>query len=325
MKHPSLVGALLAAALSPAALAADDFTRAAQAADRAASSDPACSRSRLGDFYWEIGDATRVLASGAQGSEVNAQTTFAIASASKFIFGAYVLQKKGAEAVRRDPSLHDGLRFTSGYTDFRQLRCLGQRTVGTCYSAGFRGEARANSRTAGHFFYQGGHDQKLAAVDMNMADMDAQAFMRELSATLHLDPALTMAERAVMPAGGMQGNAAAYASFLRSMLRGDLVIGAHLGEDAVCAQPSACPAQAESSPLEGLSEPWSYSYNHWVESEKAGTVDAYSSAGAFGFYPWISADRRFYGVLSRHSRRPRTAVDSVMCGRAIRKAFIGAL
>lgn len=243
MKIRSLMSALLAVTLCPGAIAAEEFARAAKAADRAAASDPACSRSRLGDFYWEIGDATRVLASGAQGGDVNAQTVFPIASASKFIFGAYVLQKKGGEAVRSDASLHDGLRFTSGYTDFRQLRCFGQRTVGGCFSAGFRGNARANPKSAGHFYYQGGHDQKLAAVDMGMADMDAQAFMREVAATLHLDPALKMAERAVMPAGGMQGNAAAYASFLRGVLRGDLVIGAHLGEDAVCAQPSACPAE----------------------------------------------------------------------------------
>ena len=98
MKNRSLMSALLAVTLCPGAIAAEEFTRAAKAADRAAASDPACSRSRLGDFYWEIGDATRVLASGAQGGDVNAQTVFPIASASKFIFGAYVLQRKGGEA-----------------------------------------------------------------------------------------------------------------------------------------------------------------------------------------------------------------------------------
>lgn len=309
-----------------APVAAADAGRAAEAARTAATSDTACAPSKVGDFYWEIGDGNRVLASGSQGrGRVDADTTFAIASASKLVFGAYVLEKKGFETVQSNPSLRDGLRFTSGYTDFKPRRCFGERTVGGCYGAGFRGRATPNPRTAGHFYYQSGHNQKLAAVDMGLASLDAEQLMREIGATLRLDPAITMAPRAVLLAGGMQGNARAYADFLRRIVRRELTIGSHLGADAVCAQPGTCPAEAESSPLEGLGEPWSYSYNHWVESEHAGIVDAYSSAGAFGFYPWISADGRYYGVLSRHDRKARAAVASVMCGRAIRKAFLSAL
>jgi hypothetical protein len=322
---PFLLAALLTT-ICPPCMAG--LTAAAQAAHAAASTDPACTSPRMGDFYWEIGDATRMLAGGSQGSgSVDASSTFPIASASKLVFGAYVLQKKGIAAVRSDASLHDGLRFVSGHTDFRQMRCFGQRTVGACYSAGFQGDARPNPATIGYFYYQGGHDQKLAAVDMGLADMDAAKLMRELRGTLHLDESFTMATRALLLAGGMRANADAYARFLRSVMRRELVIGSHLGEDAVCAQPSVCPAEAESSPIQGLSEPWSYSYNHWVESQQGqGSVDAYSSAGAFGFYPWISGDGKFYGVLSRHDRRhARAGVDSVMCGRAIRKAWLGGL
>lgn len=320
--------ATLSLALSFGAASADDLPRAVHAANTAAASDPACTASRMGDFYWEIGDSNHVLASGSQGrGHVGAASEFPIASASKWVFGAYVLQKKGISAVKSDPSLLAGLHFTSGYTDFHQLRCMGQRTVGTCFSAGYRGNANPlpDPRTVGRFDYQSGHDQKLAAVDLGLGGMDADALMHEMRSVLGLDESLAMARLDVQLAGGMKGDAQGYAKFLRRMMKRELVIGAHLGEDAVCAQPRTCPGQALSSPIEPLGEPWSYSYNHWVETPTPGHVEAYSSPGLFGFYPWISADMRFYGIVSRHDRRPRAYVDSVECGRAIRRAFVDAL
>jgi hypothetical protein len=57
---------------------------------------------------------------------------------------------------------------------------------------------------------------------------------------------------------------------------------------------------------------------------------AFSSPGAFGFYPWISADRRFYGMVAREQRHgfmsgdpsDKLAVASVDCGREIRAAWM---
>ncbi|RQP22416.1 hypothetical protein [Piscinibacter terrae] len=332
MRTSKLITHLLLLACSMAgashAAAADKFQRASQAAHAAATANPACLASRMGDFYWEIGDASGVIASGSTGrGHVTANSEFAIASASKWVFGAYVLEKKGISAVKADASLLNGLRFTSGYTDFHQFRCIGQRTVGACMKAGFKGDAdpSPNPDTQGRFVYQGGHDQKIAAIDMGLGALDAPALMQEMRSVLHLDERLDMAKLDVQLAGGMKGSAASYAPFLQRMLRRELVIGSHLGEDAVCAQPATCPREAISSPVEPLGEPWSYSYNHWVETPTPGRVEAYSSPGLFGFYPWISADQRFYGIVSRHDRKPKAYVESVECGRAIRRAFVGAL
>lgn len=323
--HALLLGTCLAA---DHAAATDQLPRASLAAQSAASSNPACAASRMGDFYWEIGDANGAITSGSTGhGRVSANSEFAIASASKWVFGAYVLEKKGISAVKADASLLDGLRFTSGYTDFHQLRCLGQRTVGACMKAGFKGQTHPspNPDTRGRFVYQGGHDQKIAAIDMDLAGLDADALMQEMRGVLHLDDGLSMARLDVQLAGGMRGSAAAYAPFLQRMLRRELVIGSHLGEDAVCAQPATCPREAISSPVEPLGEPWSYSYNHWVETPTPGQVEAFSSPGLFGFYPWISADHRFYGIVARHDTKRQAYVDSVQCGRAIRRAFVDAL
>jgi hypothetical protein len=56
---------------------------------------------------------------------------------------------------------------------------------------------------------------------------------------------------------------------------------------------------------------------------------AFSSPGAFGFYPWIDASKTTYGVLARHASVSLTADDpvataSVLCGRTIRKAWFAA-
>ena len=48
---------------------------------------------------------------------------------------------------------------------------------------------------------------------------------------------------------------------------------------------------------------------------------AFSSPGAFGFYPWIDASKTYYGVLARQGAAG-TGVDSVNCGRLIRKAWV---
>jgi CubicO group peptidase (beta-lactamase class C family) len=313
--------ALLFAGLLPTGAGADPAA-AAQAAAQAAAHDPSC---RIGDFYWEIGDANGALASGAQGRAVTAHSVLDIASASKWVFGAYVLQKKGIAAVRADASLRDGLHFTSGHTGFRPLRCIGKRTIEQCWQAGSRGRSQPDPHTAGKFAYDAGHDQKLAALDLGLGGYSAEALSDDYRRTLGLAGDISMARLDPLPAGGMRATPEAYARFLRKLLTGELVLGQHLGEDAVCAQPKTCPAQAVSSPVEPTGEPWRYSYNHWVESEHAGTDDAYSSPGLYGFYPWIDAGRRHYGMVARESRHARAYIDSVQCGRTIRKAYLNSL
>ena len=46
---------------------------------------------------------------------------------------------------------------------------------------------------------------------------------------------------------------------------------------------------------------------------------AFSSPGLFGFYPWVDASKSYYGILARVM--PAGALDSVGCGRIIRKAW----
>jgi hypothetical protein len=51
---------------------------------------------------------------------------------------------------------------------------------------------------------------------------------------------------------------------------------------------------------------------------------AFSSPGALGFYPWIDASKRWYGILARRAPGPEgnQGYLSARCGRQIRKAWI---
>ncbi|MBC3908601.1 hypothetical protein [Undibacterium umbellatum] len=300
------------------------------AAKNAANTDPMCTTDKLGDFYWEIGNASDnapiVYSSQGTGS-VNSSSYFNIASASKWIFGAYVLEKKGIDQVRGISALKDGLRFMSGYTGFNEDACIGKQNVTACYIAGMNGKTgQANPDTVNKFDYDSGHDQKLANVDLGLGNFTAAQLDAEYQNTIGLSTGFHMAALDPLMAGGMMGTATDYALFLKKIMKQDLEIGRYLGDQAVCALPSACPGKVVYSPILLLNEPWTYSYNHWVESEKGnGSIDAYSSPGKWGFYPWISADKKYYGILSRHDKEIGAYGASVKCGRQIRKAFMNAL
>jgi hypothetical protein len=89
----------------------------ATAAAQTAQSNAMCTA--IQPFYWEIGDANGALASGSStqsgGTAVTAATKWLIASASKWIYGMYVVQNRGGAANLTAADIRF-LNFTSGYT-----------------------------------------------------------------------------------------------------------------------------------------------------------------------------------------------------------------
>lgn len=290
-----------------------------QAAAQATANGAACAAAR--PFYWEIGDAKRPQAFGSVGEEApDTNTTMAIASATKWLYAAYVAEKRGGQLSDTDVSF---LNFTSGYTRFRT--CRQQQTVEDCANSLLNGRGRIDAKTVGRFDYNGGHMQR-HAVMMGLGALDNTGLageMRQVLGTL-----TQLGFRQPQLAGGAEGTPAAYARFLRRLLDGDLKMGALLGTHAVCTNPATCP-QAVSTPIPDT-ESWHYSIGHWVEDDPVVGDGAFSSPGAFGFYPWISADRQFYGLLAREARNGllaagpgrHPAIVSVACGRLIRKAWL---
>jgi hypothetical protein len=234
----------------------------------------------------------------------------ALASATKWLFGAYVVEKRAgtlsAEDVRH-------LTFRSGYTNFSI--CLQGQTVDGCLAfPASNGQYSAD--TDGRFFYGGGHMQKLGSL-IGLGHMGNGELATEFRAVLGDDVPISFNQPQL--AGGAESTPAAYTRFLRRMLAGQLRLGAQLGSNAVCTNPDTCP-NALATPVP-RTESWSYSLGHWVETDPVVGDGAFNSAGAFGFYPWIDATRSSYGVLARQAAAG-SGIESANCGRLIRKAWV---
>ncbi|MGY4828410.1 hypothetical protein ACVNIS_07530 [Sphaerotilaceae bacterium SBD11-9] len=296
--------------------APDVATRSAAAATTA-QNNAACTAIR--PFYWEIGDKTQRLA----GASVNqsgsattytAATTMPIASASKWLYGAYVAERRNGALTAEDIQY---LHFQSGYVNFAAIGCTAGDTVDSCLARSDNGVQTLAA--VNKFFYNGGHMQKHASLPGGMAlgALDSAALATEVRRLLGTDIALSYSQP--QPAGGVRTTAADYAVFLRKLLNNQLRLASLLGSSKVCTNPATC-ATALSTPItNGLD--WNYSIGHWVEDDATRGDGAYSSAGAFGFYPWIDGGKTWYGVVARVDLAG-SGNESAECGARIRRAWV---
>jgi hypothetical protein len=284
-------------------------------------------------FYWEIGDQHQALVTGsigvdAQGHPITATTSMSIASASKWIYGTYAVQLRGAAS---NLTLADiaFLHFTSGYSNLGNSTTSAcpstdtPDTVNTCLTlinpANNQPYSYQDPTTIGKFAYDGGHLENHASLYGALGNVLVGALGSTVAAMLGSGVTLFYTEPLL--AGGLFTTADNYALILRHVLDGSLAMHDALGTHAVCTLPSAS-CNAASSPIP---EAWHYSMAHWVEDDAATHGDGtFSSAGAFGFYPWIGASKQYYGVIARQvaaNGAIRSGYNSAKCGRLIRRAW----
>jgi hypothetical protein len=240
-----------------------------------------------------------------------AATVLPVASASKWLYAAYYVQRSQGTLSAEDVKF---LTFRSGYTSFKSCEVLS--TVGSCLEAGTNG-----AYTAAHdglFFYDGGHMQKHGVL-RGLGPLANRELADEIRSQLGTDVQFVYSQPQL--AGGVAISAEQYAKVLRRMLAGELRIGNTLGVNAVCASPRTCPGQAVFSPAP-RGETWHYSIGHWVEDDPLVGDGAFSSPGLFGFYPWIDRSKSWYGIVARVDEIG--AIDSVDCGRLIRRSWVTA-
>ena len=298
---------LLSAAAFASHAATPDEQRAAAARATAAGS---ANCKAVQPFYWSIGDAHGVLADGSVGRRApSATTTMPIASASKLVYAAFVAQQRHGQLSDDDVRF---LTFASGYTHFRN--CRRGQTVAQCDA--MRGNGEHDPADDGRFFYNGGHMERHAVLD-GLGALDDEGLARTINESLgtsfrYLQPQL---------AGGISTTAADYGEFLRRIVDGQLQMKSLLGTHEVCTNPRTCSTAAESPFTQADVH---YSIGHWVEDDPRGD-GAFSSAGAFGFYPWISHDKTTWGVLARLQLTfdgAKAGAASWLCGREIRGAWV---
>lgn len=291
--------------------------RMAAASATAQSTTNACAP--IGSFHWEIGDANGVAGFGAVRRSASAaaysrDTVLEIASASKWLYGIAVAQQRGGVLTAGDVQF---LTFLSGYTQFDFCRSTGGGTVRQCAEAGSNGVR--TPAAVGRYFYGGSHQEQHALAN-GWGAISAAALGPEMKRWLGGTVNTLTYERPWL-SGGATTTAADDADVMRGVLSGRLAMKALLGTSAVCTNPSTC-ATALFSPVTAESD--TYSIGHWVESDPAVGDGAFSSAGAYGFYPWIDATKSWYGIVARQTAGPgeQGGVDSMMCGRLIRKAWL---
>lgn len=301
---------------APADAPDSQFEARRAAADQTARTHADCMA--IGDFYWEIGNANERLGSGSIGTAYTATTRVPIASASKWVFGTYVLERTNGVLTQFQKR---ALQFTSGNIGLNPIKCTAATTVASCLGTVATPNFELDAGEVDHFYYNGAHDQVLAARavadgGLGLGAMDGDAFAAEIETTVGAGADIGFGSP--QPAGGGNATPEGYAKMLRAIMRDELVMHDHLGEAPVCTLPGAtCPSATSSpSPFD-----WGYSWNHWVEAPEGD--GAFSSAGALGFYPWISADKTTYGILSRQSQLGG-GFDSVLCGQRIRTAWVTA-
>jgi hypothetical protein len=291
---------------------------AAAAIATANSSSNACNGAR--PFYWEVGDAGGTLVAGSVVSSSDptvygAGTVMSIASASKWFYSTYFVQRTGGALSASDIKF---LNFQSGYSTglFSCTPSLTQ-TVQECVDLGDNGAYHAADD--GVFSYSGAHMQKHASLN-GLGDLNSLGLAAEVRSQVGNEISFSYFEP--QPAGGMAMSANDYAMLLRKIVRGELRMHDALGTHPVCTNfdPLTCPNARISPTPPG--ESWHYSVGHWVEDDPSVGDGAFSSPGAFGFYPWIDRTRTYYGVIARNDMAG--ALKSVYCGRLIRKAWVTA-
>jgi hypothetical protein len=301
----------ISVSLAASSTTLSDSQRIAAATATAQSSTNDCAVVR--PFYWEIGTTSAKVGGGSVGTGVTARTPMPYASASKWLYGAYAVQVRQGVLTSTDVQM---LTFRSGYTTL--TGCEPTQSVDACLATGMNGQYSAS--TDGRYHYNGGHMQKHASL-IGLGSMDNGGLAAAMSSQLGSD--VTVGYSQPQLAGGAFGSAEVYARFLRRLLGGQLHLGGMLGSSSACTNRATCGAdQALYAPVPPQ-ESWRYSLGHWVESDPLVGDGAFSSAGAFGFYPWIDASRTYYGILARSA--PNGARSSVLCGRLIRKAWASGL
>lgn len=282
-------------------------------------------------FYWEIGDKASALGSGTTGDNTyNADSIVPIASASKWIFGAYLAELRDGHLTSEDIA---SLTMRAGYTNFNDASCIRllpsmkeTETVNECFQAtnsNGGNNSDFNPNTVGHFFYGGGHFQK-AAVDLGLGSFNNASLQAEVQRLL--GPDFNFIYTTPQVAGGVATSAASYAIFLRKILNNQLAIYDLLGSNTVCTNTDSTTNSTTciNTPIytpAPASEYFDYSLGHWLENDPVVGDGAFSSAGTFGFYPWIDASKTIYGILARKDDMG-SGFESVYCGRLIRKAWL---
>jgi CubicO group peptidase (beta-lactamase class C family) len=275
-------------------------------------------------------------------------TRYESASTSKWVAASVILDlvDRGVLALTDEPSewlafwraegvtLAQLLSFTSGFSV--EVLCFNVKTAdfADCVERAYAANVEIAPPPGSVFDYSSTHLQIAGLMAIRAA---AAASWAELFADWQARTGLFPTSAFDLPslanprlAGGMHWTAREYLEFLRAIQDRELLtqatLSAMLDNQRGSAEVLGSPA------LASLNQDWAYGFGNWLEcptASGAGTFDCgsghrNSSPGAYGAYPFIDFDHRYFGVLARQGAlgtfRDGDALFGVVAGQAARWA-----
>lgn len=290
----------------------------------------------LQPFYWEIGTTQKIEVSGSHGqADPRAGTSLGpgqqnlAGSAGAFLASAFLIEN----ALEKQSSLTeeqiDLLRMRSPYTAPESTDCKHALTVKSCFGnmGGYR-KPPAHAPQKYPFYFGGGHLQKLA-MDLGFGNTFASKLREAFIDTFGRHHYYGASYPTARLFDGMQITPEGYARFLRDTMSGKNKMSQLLGSHATCAYAAGDCKNDVTYTAAPADKRWHYSLGHWVETDDTRGKGAFSAFSTEGYYVWIAADKKYYGLVA--PLRPAAAtknasrtlyIDTIDCGRAIREAFL---
>lgn len=253
-------------------------------------------------------------------------TRYESASTSKWVAAAVILElvDRGVLGLNDDPAkylpfwkatgvtLAQLLSFTSGFGKEAPCFNLPSANFAECVQKAYAANVDIAPAPGSEFYYSSTHLQVAGLMAVQAAGADGFA---DLFATWQKSTGLFASGAFDLPsvsnprlAGGMHWTGEEYLGFLRALYHGQ-ILDTETRRQMLANQRGA--AKVENSPtIEALNQDWAYGFGNWLECSTAIGPDTYdcgsghrnSSAGAYGAYPFIDWDRRYFGVLARQGK-----------------------
>jgi CubicO group peptidase (beta-lactamase class C family) len=248
------------------------------------------------------------------------------ASTSKWVAAAVILDLVDQGLLRLDdePSLYlpfwqasgvtlaELLSFTSGFSKEPLCFNLPNADFADCVQRAYEANVDVAPPPGSEFFYSSTHLQIAGLMAVRAASASGFA---DLFSAWQMKTALFPSGAFDLPsitnprlAGGMHWTAAEYLQFLRALYDGKLL--SHEMREAMLASQRGDAKVASSPALDALGQDWAYGFGNWLECPTAQGPDSFdcgsghrnSSPGAYGAYPFIDWDRRYFGILARQGK-----------------------
>jgi CubicO group peptidase (beta-lactamase class C family) len=250
-------------------------------------------------------------------------TRYESASTSKWVAAAVILDlvDQGVLALDDSPAeylpfwkaegvtLAQLLSFTSGFS--KEALCFNLPTAdfADCVQKAYEANVDIAPAPGSEFDYSSTHLQIAGLMAVRAAQVDG---FSELFHAWQQKTGLFPSGAFDLPslknprlAGGMHWTGEEYMGFLRALYDGDLLEAAT--RKSMLESQRGTAKVIGSPPLEALGQDWAYGFGNWLECPTALGADSYdcgsghrnSSPGAYGAYPFIDWDRRYFGILAR--------------------------